>query len=69
MKKIIACTVALALLAGTFAAGYRLCFLQVLRNGRFYAVDEMLLIDFCGEYNEVFLEDDIEPLYEKYAQG
>ena len=29
----------------------------------------MLLIDFCGEYNEVFLEDDIEPLLEKYAQG
>ena len=69
MKKSIAIMLALVLLIGAFAAGYYHCFLQILRNGMFYVDGEMLLIDFLGEYNEVCLEFDLEPLLEKYAQG
>lgn len=68
MKKLVAAVLALAMLAGAFSAGYYHCFLDMLRNGRYYLDGEMLIIDFLGEYNEVYI-DDWNNLLEKYAQG
>jgi len=68
MKKAITFLLALVLLSGAFCAGYRHCFLSMLRNGRYYVDGEMLIIDFLGEYNEVYI-DEWENLLDKYAQG
>ena len=68
MKKVFILFLALLLLSGAFAAGWRACFLSMLRHGKYYIDDEMLIIDFGGEYNEVFI-DEWENLIEKYAQG
>lgn len=68
MKKIVRLLAACALAALVFSAGYYHCFLDMLRNGRYYLDGEMLIIDFLGEYNEVYI-DEWENLLDKYAQG
>lgn len=69
MKKFIALLLAVTLIIAAFAAGGYHAFLHILRHAEFYIVDEMIIVDVFGDYNEVEITGGWDEFADKWAEG
>lgn len=60
-RKILAVAAAAICAALAFAAGYRHCYLRVLREAEFYVDREMVVMVLDGDWNETFLAGEWDP--------